>query len=113
MELVIYAGAVWGEGSTVPVERIEVSSREEAVEKLVEFLCWLPREQAERVAREALGGEDSVLAGYANSVQELRAEPPEDAEPCDRNRLGDTVYCAPREGEGEYWVPFYVHVHLL
>jgi hypothetical protein len=112
MKLVIYAGAVWSHCSPVEVERLDVSSREEALEALVEFLCWLPREQAERVAREVIDSEEAILAGYSNDVVGLRAEPPEDAEPCDRSWLGDTVYVVSGKEEDEYWVPFYVHASI-
>jgi hypothetical protein len=109
MELVIYAGAVWAHCSPVEVERLGVSSREEAVEKLASWLDWLSPEEAERIALEAIKGEDYVLAGYANEERGLVAEPPGGAEPCGRSRLGDTVYVV---GEDEYWEPFYVHAHL-
>jgi hypothetical protein len=109
MELVIYAGAVWAHCSPVEVERFHVSSYEEAVERLTSWIDWLPPEEAERIALEAIESEDYVLAGYANELLGLRAEPPEGAEPCGRSRLGDTVYVV---GEDEYWEPFYVHAHL-
>ena len=110
MKLVIYAGAVWGHCSPVEVERLDVSSYEEAVERLAEWITWLPRERAERVAREVIEGEDCVLAGHSNDERGLAAEPPEGAEPCGRNRYGDTVYVV---GEDEYWEPFYVCASLL
>jgi hypothetical protein len=114
MELVIYAGAIWTHCSTVEVERLDVSSRDEALEALVEFLCWLPPQRAHEVAREALDSEEAILAGYSNDVLGLRAEPPENGEVCDRSRLGDAVYVVPGEDEeDEYWEPFYVHALLL
>jgi hypothetical protein len=110
MELVIYAGAVWAHCSPVEVERLDVCSYEEAVERLAEWLDWLTPEEAERIACKALEDDDCVLAGYSNELLGLRAEPPEGAEPCGRSRLGDTVYVV---GEDEYWEPFYVHAHLV
>jgi hypothetical protein len=111
MKLVIYAGAVWSHCSPVEVERLRVSSREEALEALVEFLCWLPRDRAEEVAREVIESEEAVLAGYSNDILGLRAEPPENAEVCDRSWLGDAVYVVPSV-EDECWEPFYVHASL-
>jgi hypothetical protein len=108
VRLTIYAGAVWAHCSPVEVERLTVSSYEEAVERLTSWIDWLPPEEAERIALEAIESEDYVLAGYANELLGLRAEPPEDAEPCDRSRLGDTVYVV---GD-EYWEPFYVYASL-
>jgi len=109
MKLVVYAGAVWAHCSTVEVERIDVSSYEEAVEALTGWLDWLSPEDAERIARRALEDDDIVLAGYANELLELRSAPPEDAEPCDRSRYGDPVY---ESAETGYWEPFYVHAFI-
>jgi hypothetical protein len=109
MKLVIYAGAVWTHCSPVEVERIDVSSAEEAVEALTGWLDWLSPEEARRIACRALKDDDIVLAGYANELLELRSAPPEDAEPCDRSRLGDAVY---ESAETGYWEPFYIHASL-
>jgi len=108
MKLVVYAGAVWGHCSPTEVERIHVSSYEEAVEKLAEWLDWLSPEEAERIAREALESDDSVLAGYSNELLELRSAPPGDAEACDHSRYGDPVY----ESSEGYWEPFYIHAFI-
>jgi len=110
VKLVVYAGAVWGHCAPTEVERLDVASVDEAVEKLVEWLDWLSPVEAERIALACLEGDDCVLAGYANELLELRAEPPEGAEPLDRNRYGDTVYVV---GEGQYWEPFYVCASIL
>jgi hypothetical protein len=110
MRLVIYAGAVWAHCSPTEVETIDVSSREEAIEELTSWLDWLSPEEAERIALEALEGDDYVLAGYSSEILELRAAPPENAEVCDYSRLGDAVY---ESAEGGYWEPFYVHAFLL
>jgi hypothetical protein len=110
MKLVVYAGAVWAHCAPAEVERIDVSSHEEAVEALVEWLNWLSPEEAERVALACLESDDCVLAGYSNELIGLRAEPPESAEPYDHNRYGDVVYAV---GEDQYWEPFYVGVSLL
>jgi hypothetical protein len=109
MKLVVYAGAVWSHCSPVEVERIDVSSHEEAVEKLVEWLDWLSAEEAERIALACLASDECVLAGYSNEHLELRSAPPEDAEPYDSNRYGDNVYVS---GEDQYWEPFYVCASL-
>jgi hypothetical protein len=109
MRLVIYAGAVWTHCSPTEVERFDVSSREEAIKELTSWLDWLSSQDAERIALEALEGDDYVLAGYSNELLELRSAPPEDAEVCDYSRLGDPVY----ESSGGYWEPFYVHAFLL
>jgi hypothetical protein len=106
VKLVVYAGAVWAHCSPVEVERFDVSSYEEAVQRLAEWLDWLTPEEAERIARDALEREDAVLAGYANDECELVAVPPEEVEEYDRNRYGDAVY-ADANGE-RYWEPFYV-----
>jgi hypothetical protein len=105
MKLVVYAGAVWAHCAPAEVERIDVSSHEEAVEALVEWLNWLSPEEAERVALACLESDDCVLAGYSNELIGLRAEPPEGAEPIDLSRYGDTVYVV---GGDQYWEPFYV-----
>jgi len=110
VKLVIYAGAVWNHCAPTEVERIDVASYEEAVRALTEWLGWLSPEEAERIAYEALASDDCVLAGYANELLELRSVPPEDAEPFDRNRYGDTVYVV---GSDQYWEPFYVCALLL
>jgi hypothetical protein len=120
VKLVVYAGAVWTHCSPVEVERLSASSREEAVEKLAEWLDWLSPEEAERIALEALESDDCVLAGYSNELLGLRAEPPAEAEPYDTNRYGDTVYVVPgAPGDdypdvlGQVWEPFYVHAYFL
>ena len=110
MQLVIYAGAVWTHCSPVEVERIDVASVDEAVEKLVEWLNWLSPAEAERIALACLEGDGCVLAGYANELLELRSAPPEGAEMCDRSRFGDPVYVS---AEGGYWEPFYVCASVL
>jgi (2Fe-2S) ferredoxin len=61
MKLVVYAGAVWSHCSPVEVERIDVSSHEEAVKALVEWLDWLSPERAERLAYEVLASDECVL----------------------------------------------------
>jgi len=109
MRLVLYAGAVWSHCSPVEVERIGVSSYEEAVQALTGWLDWLTPEEAERIAIACLASDDCVLAGYANELIGLRAEPPESAEPCDYNRYGDVVYAV---GEDQCWEPFYVCASL-
>ncbi len=109
MKLVVYAGAVWTHCSPTEVERFEVASRDEAAERLAEWLDWLTPEEAERIACKALEDDDCVLAGYASELLELRSAPPEDAEVCDYSRLGDPVY----ESSEGYWEPFYVHAFLL
>ena len=110
MKLVVYAGAVWGHCAPTEVERLDVSSHEEAVRVLTGWLGWLSAEEAERIALACLASDDCVLAGYSNELLELRAQPPEQAEPCDRNRYGDTVYVV---GEDQYWEPFYVCASIL
>jgi hypothetical protein len=109
MRLVLYAGAVWSHCSPVEVERIDVSSHEEAVEALAGGLDWLSPEEAERIALACLASDECVLAGYSNEYLELRSAPPEDAEPYDYNRYGDNVYVS---GEDQYWEPFYVCASL-
>lgn len=109
MKLVVYAGAVWGHCAPTEVERLDVSSHEEAVRVLTEWLDWLSAEEAERIALACLESDDCVLAGYSSELLELRSEPPEDAEPFDRNRYGDTVYVV---GSDRYWEPFYVCASL-
>jgi hypothetical protein len=96
MKLVVYAGAVWSHCSPVEVERIDVSSYEEAVEALVGWLNWLSPEEAERVALACLESDDCVLAGYSNEHLELRSAPPEDAEPYDI--IGMATTCTSRRG---------------
>ena len=110
VKLVIYAGSVWSHCSPTEVERLDVASAEEAVRALTEWLNWLTPEEAERVALACLASGDCVLAGYSNELLELRAQPPEQAEPCDRNRYGDTVYVV---GDDQYWEPFYVCASIL
>jgi len=109
MKLVVYAGAVWAHCSPVEVECLDVASYEEAVRVLSAWIDWLSAEDAERIALACLEGDDCVLAGYANELLELRARPPEEAEPCDWNRYGDTVYVV---GDDQYWEPFYVCASL-
>jgi len=109
VKLVVYAGAVWGHCAPTEVERLNVASVDEAVGKLVEWLDWLSPVEAGRIALACLEGDDCVLAGYSSELLELRSEPPEDAEPFDRNRYGDTVYVV---GSDRYWEPFYVCASL-
>jgi hypothetical protein len=122
VKLVVYAGAVWTHCSPVEVERLSASSREEAVEKLAGWLDWLSPEEAGRIACRALEDDDCVLAlaGYSNGALGLIAEPPAEAEPCDTNRYGDTVYVVPGapgddypDVPGQVWEPFYIHAFLL
>jgi len=109
VKLVVYAGAVWAHCALTEVERLDVASHEEAVRVLSAWIDWLTAEEAERIAYEALASDDCVLAGYSNELLELRAQPPEQAEPRDWSRYGDTVYVV---GEDQYWEPFYVCASL-
>jgi hypothetical protein len=120
VKLVVYAGAVWMHCSPTEVERFEVASRDEAVERLAEWLDWLSPEGAECVASRALEDDHCVLAGYSNGALGLIAEPPAEAEPYDTNRYGDTVYVVPGapgddypDVPGQVWEPFYIHAFLL
>jgi len=114
MELVICAGVIWEGCVTAEVERIAVSSYEDALDHLAAWLEWLPSERARQVAELALAGQ-TALAGWACG-DTIVADPPEQAEKIDLSRYGHGVYVVPgnRPSDaypdimGDVWEPFYI-----
>jgi len=124
--LKIWMGSIWTRESLSECKQITFDEEPEYYcDLIVPHLCWLPPEDARRVAQKAFKryleeNPAPVWAGYRSTYGELAPEPPPDAEIYSYNVYGRAVYLVPGDKpdpvytwtEGVIWEPYYVAVEL-